>query len=109
MRTIIFILLFCFSSVQLYGKQEPALRVAVIGGMTMSGMWQEVAKVFEETYHIPLEVVATGPKHELNLYCRTHQVDLVTMHSSDTMVDLAADGIVENLTPWARNSQMLVG
>ncbi len=109
MRTIIFILLFCFSSVQLYAKQEPALRVAVIGGMTMSGMWQEVSKAFEEAYHIPVEVVVSGPKHELDKYSRTHKVDLVTMHSSDTMVDLAADGMVENLTPWARNSQMLVG
>lgn len=109
MRTIIYVLLFCFSSSQLYAKQEPALRVAVIGGMTMSGMWDKIAQAFEETYHIPVEVVTSGPKHALDTFSRSHEVDLVTMHSSDTMVDLAADGIVEDLTPWARNSQMLVG
>ncbi len=86
----------------------PPLRVAVIGGMTMSGMWQDVSKAFEEAYNIPVEVVVSGPKHELDAYSRAHKIDLITMHSSDTIVDLAADGIVENLTPWARNSQMLV-
>lgn len=110
MRTIIiYILFFCFSSALLHAKQEPALRVAVIGGITTSGMWEKIIQEFEKTYHIPVEVVVSGPKHELDLYVRSHEVDLVTMHSSDTMVDLAADGIVENLTPWVRNSQMLVG
>ncbi|MCD6654245.1 MAG: substrate-binding domain-containing protein [Sulfurovum sp.] len=109
MRTIVFIFIVCFSAVQLDAKQEPALRVAVIGGMTMSGMWDKVAQAFEEAYHIRVEVAATGPKHVLDTFSRAHEVDLVTMHSSDTMVDLAADGIVEDLTPWARNSQILVG
>jgi len=109
MRTIIiYIILFCLGSTTLYAAKQPPLRVAVIGGMTMSGMWQEVAKAFEEAYHIPVEVVASGPKYELDKYCRAHPVDLVTMHSSDTIADLAGDGIVENLTPWARNSQMIV-
>lgn len=109
MRTIIvYIILFC--STTLYAaNQQPPLRVAVIGGMTMSGMWEKVAQAFEETYHIPVEVVVSGPKHELDIYARSNEVDLVTMHSSDTIVDLAADGIVEDLTSWARNSQMLVG
>lgn len=110
MRTIvIYILLLCFSSALLSAKQEPALRVAVIGGITTSGMWEKIIQAFEKTYNIPVEVVVSGPKHELDTYVRSHKVDLVTMHSSDTMVDLAADGIVENLTPWVRNSQMLVG
>jgi ABC-type tungstate transport system permease subunit len=77
--------------------------------MVMSGMWQEVAFAFEERYHIPVKVVVSGPKHELDAYTRTHEIDLVTMHASDTMVDLAADCFVEQLTPWVRNAQMLVG
>lgn len=87
----------------------PPVRAAVIGGMTMSGLWQEVAKAFEATYHIPVELVVTGPKQLLDAYCRRERVDLVTMHSSDRIVNLAADGYVERLTPWARNAQMLVG
>lgn len=88
---------------------EPVLRVAVIGGMSMSGMWQKVAEAFEAKSGIAVETVVTGDKHTLDAYCRTHPVDLVTMHSSDTISDLAADGFAERLTPWARNAQMIVG
>jgi tungstate transport system substrate-binding protein len=87
----------------------PPVRAAVIGGMTMSGLWQEIETAFESAYHIPAELVVTGPKQVLDAYCRRFPVDLVTMHSSDTIVNLAADGYVERLTPWARNAQMLVG
>lgn len=88
---------------------EQPIRVAIIGGMTMSGMWQKVAASFESTYHIPIEIVITGTKHELDEYTRSHPVDLLTMHSSDTMVELASEGYVEKLTPWAHNAQMILG
>jgi tungstate transport system substrate-binding protein len=90
-------------------ESAPPVRAAVIGGMTMSGLWQEIAEAFEATHHIPVELVVTGPKRVLDAYCRRFPVDLVTMHASDTIVDLAADGYVERLTPWVRNAQMLVG
>lgn len=110
MRTIILtITLLWLGTVSLFAQQPP-LRVAVIGGMTMSGMWQSVAESFEKTTHIPIEIVVTGDKQELDSYCRSHDdVDLVTMHSSDTITDLAGDGLFEQLTPWARNAQMLIG
>jgi len=81
----------------------------VIGGMTMSGLWERVAAAFTSESRIPVEVVVTGPKRQLDAYCRAHPVDLVTMHTGDTVADLAADGLFERLTPWARNAQMLVG
>lgn len=105
---ILYITMFCLSASLLQGAQQP-LRVAVIGGMVMSGMWQKVAESFEKTSTIPLELVVTGDKHELDRYCRSHEVDLVTMHSSDTIVDLTGDGLFEQLTPWVRNAQMIVG
>ncbi len=107
MRTILSYIALMFLALPLLAAQQP-LRVAVIGGMTMSGMWQQVAASFEKTYGIPVETVMTGTKQELDAYVRSHTVDLVTMHSSDTMVNLAADGFVEALTPWARNAQMIV-
>ena len=98
-----------FSAALLGAEPVPPLRVAVIGGMTMSGMWQQIAAAFEAARGIPVEVVASGPKSELDAYCREHTVDLVTMHASDTITDLAADGLFERLTPWTRNAQMLLG
>lgn len=95
-------------AITLSASEQP-LRVAVIVGMTMSGLWQKIATSFESTYHIPLELVVTGTKHELDEYTRSHPVDLVTMHSSDTMVELASMGYVEKLTPWVHNAQMIIG
>ncbi|UFS62584.1 substrate-binding domain-containing protein [Sulfurimonas sp. HSL-3221] len=98
-----------FSAALLHAEPVPPLRVAVIGGMTMSGMWQQIAAAFEAARGIPVDVVVSGPKSELDAYCREHPVDLVTMHASDTITDLAADGLFEQLTPWTRNAQMLLG
>lgn len=101
--------LFSLTAATLWAEKKPPLRVAVIGGMVMSGMWPKVADAFEKRYGIPVELAVSGPKHALDAYVRRHPVDLVTMHSSDTMSDLAADGFVEGLTPWVRNAQMIVG
>ncbi len=109
MRNIIrYITIFLITTLSLSASEQP-LRVAIIGGMTMSGMWQKVAASFESIHGIPVEIVITGTKHELDVYTRTHPVDLLTMHSSDTMAELAAEGYVEHLTPWAHNSQMIIG
>ncbi|WP_345972735.1 substrate-binding domain-containing protein [Sulfurimonas diazotrophicus] len=107
MRRLFIMLL--LSAGLLHAEPAPPLRVAVIGGMTMSGMWQQVAAAFEAAHGIPVNVVVSGPKSELDAYCREHAVDLVTMHASDTITDLAADGLFERLTPWTRNAQMLLG
>lgn len=109
MRSIIATITVLWLSAAALQASEGALRVAVIGGMSMSGMWQKVAEAFEAHSGIAVETVVTGPKDELDGYCRAHPVDLVTMHSSDTMADLAGDGLFERLTPWARNAQMIVG
>lgn len=92
----------------LNAKDEP-LKVAIIGGIFSSGMWSEIADAFEKKYLIKTEVLISGNKKELDEYCRKNSVDFVTMHSSDTISNLVADGFFEQLTPWVRNAQMIVG
>lgn len=103
------ILLVCalLLSIDLNADEKP-LRVAVIGGISMSGLWEQISTAFEKQYGIKTELVVTGPKERLNAYCLKHPVDLVTMHSSDTISNLASIGIIEQLTPWIHNAQMLV-
>lgn len=109
MRTIrVYITLLFLAAVHLQGADAPSLRIAVIGGIESSGLWQKIADSFRRESGIGIETAIAGTKHELDAYCRTHEVDLVTMHASDTMADLAADGFVEDLLPWARNSQMIL-
>lgn len=105
LRTFVLFLL-CVNFV--HAKEVP-LNVAVIGGMVSSGMRERVEAAFEARYGIKVEVAVSGNKKELDDYVRAHQVDVITMHASDTISNLVADGLFERLTPWTRNAQMLVG
>lgn len=85
------------------------VRCAVIGGMTMSGLWPEIARRFEAQSGYRVEVVATGPRPILDEAIRKGQADLLTMHSGDITTDLIADGICVNMRPWTRNELVIVG
>lgn len=89
--------------------ERPPIRVAVIGGMTMTGMWQELAIRFEAETGWKTQLVITGPKPVLAESFRRGEIDLLTMHSSDGTTDLIADGYGVNLRPWARNEHTIVG
>ncbi len=109
MRTILFILV----AVLLAGCGKPSpeprtIRVAVIGGMVMSGMWAELAAQFEHDTGLHLDVVATGPKEVIGPAFREGTADVLTMHSSDVATELVASGFARNLRPWARNELVIL-
>ena len=104
-KIVLFLILLL--SLHLHADAKP-LRVAVIGGITMSGLWEEISAAFEKKYGIPTELVVTGPKGVLNAYVQKHPVDFITMHSSDTIANLDSSGMIEGLTPWIHNAQMLI-
>jgi tungstate transport system substrate-binding protein len=85
------------------------VRVAVIGGMTMTGMWQELAAKFEADTGWKTTLVMTGPKDVISEPFERGEVDVLTMHSSDKTTDLVANGFGTNLRPWARNEHTIVG
>jgi tungstate transport system substrate-binding protein len=89
--------------------QKPVIRVAVIGGMVMTGMWQELARQFETNTGYKVQLVAAGPKPVLVEAFHKGEADLLTMHSSDDATDLIADGYAVNMRPWARNELVIVG
>lgn len=88
---------------------SPPIRVAIIGGMTMTGMWQQLQKEFEKESGLSVEVVITGPKRILVPVFLEGKVDLLTMHSSDAATSLVADGLGTGLQPWTRNQHVIVG
>lgn len=85
------------------------VRVAVIGGMTMTPLWSEIQKKFETETGIKIEVVATGEKPFLARAMKEGKVDFLTMHSSDATTNLVADGWARDLRPWAKNDLVIVG
>ncbi len=85
------------------------VRCAVIGGMTMTGLWYQIAKMFEAKTGYQIDVVVTGPRPILDAAMRAGKVDLLTMHSGDITTDLVADGYGIDMRPWARNELCIVG
>jgi tungstate transport system substrate-binding protein len=85
------------------------VRTAVIGGMMMTGLWPEIASMFEAKTGYRVQVVAHGPRAVIAPVFREGQADLITMHSGDVTTDLAADGYGINMRPWTRNELVVVG
>lgn len=85
------------------------IRCAVIGGMTTTGLWQQLSKMFEAETGYQVEVVATGPRPDLDAAMRAGQVDLLIMQSGDMAAGLVADGYGLDMRPWVCNELCIVG
>jgi tungstate transport system substrate-binding protein len=99
----------CLFTSSVRAGEKRTIRVAAIGGMTMTGMWQELAAKFEADTGWKTELIVTGTKTLLSEYFQRGEVDVLTMHSSDQTTDLVANGFGANLRPWARNEHTIVG
>jgi len=90
-------------------RDKSVVRVAVIGGMVMSGMWQELARNAEAATGLKLKLVAAGDKGMLVDSFHKGEADFLTMHASDEAANLVADGYATGMKPWARNELVIVG
>lgn len=89
--------------------QEQVVRCAVINGMNITGFWQAVSEKFEKDTGIKVQTVAFGEKDIIDEAFRTGEIDLITMHASDRIINLVADGLAMDPQPWVRNDLVLVG
>ena len=88
---------------------EPkTVRVAVIGGMVMTGMWEKLSAQFEKDTGLKVEVAVCGNKEVIGPAFREGVADVLTMHSSDLATELVASGYARNLHPWARNEIVIL-
>jgi tungstate transport system substrate-binding protein len=71
--------------------------------------WPDLADRFERASGQRVEVVASGPKHVVAEALIRGGADLIVMHTSDTAINLIADGHGVDPQPWARNDMILVG
>lgn len=90
------------------GKPQ-TVRCAVIGGMMDTDFFPGVARRFEKKSGHKVEIVAVGPKQVIAEAFRAGKADLITMHTSDKIINLVADGYGVDPQPWARNDLVLVG
>ncbi|HEY2412505.1 MAG TPA: substrate-binding domain-containing protein [Pirellulaceae bacterium] len=93
---------------------EPAglpqtVRCAAVGGLNDIDFWPQLADRFQRATGHKVEFVAVGPKQAIAAALTSGEADVVLMHSSDTMINLVADGYGENPQPWAKNDFVIVG
>ena len=105
----LFLVIVVLSHCAVRAEDRRPVRVAVIGGMTMSGMWDKLAAQFEADTGWKTQLVITGPKDVISAPFKLGEIDLLTMHSSDKTTDLVANGFGINLRPWARNEHTIIG
>jgi len=85
------------------------VRCAVIGGMVTSGLWGALSKRYEAETGVKVELTVSGNKRMIVDPMRRGDVDLITMHASDEIVNLVADGFATDPQPWTRNDHVIVG
>src|SRR5262249_7695546 len=97
------------------GSHEPerpapqTIRCAVIGGMLETGFWQAVASRYELVSGNKIELAASGPKSVVVEAFERGNIDLITVHASDAMVTLVAQGKAVDPQPWVMNDLVIVG
>jgi tungstate transport system substrate-binding protein len=94
-------------TVEMKTRAKQTLRVAVVGGMMETGFWPEIAARYERTSGDKIELAATGPKPQVVAAFTKGGID--TVHASDAMVNLVADGLARDPQPWVRNDMVIVG
>jgi tungstate transport system substrate-binding protein len=85
------------------------IKVAVIGGMVETGLWQALAERYQAARGNRIELAASGPKPVVIDAFRKGGIDLITVHACDAMINLVADGVARDPQPWARNDLVIVG
>ena len=85
------------------------IKVAVVGGMMETGFWPEVAARFERATGHKVELASSGPKPVVVAAFEKGGIDLITVHASDAMINLVADGLARDPQPWLRNDMIIVG
>lgn len=88
---------------------RPTVRVAALGPINDAGFWSDLSSRFESQSGIHIETVISGNKDAIADRFRQGGIDLITLQSPDPLIQLAAEGYVQNLTPWVQIQLIIVG
>jgi tungstate transport system substrate-binding protein len=88
---------------------EPRVKVAVVGGLVLSGVWPALAKRAGKATGLVIETVAAAPKEGVVPIFRDGEADLLLIHGSDETYGLLAAGVAAPLRAWAMNEHVIVG
>ncbi len=90
-------------------SQMPAIRVAVVGGLQLCGVWPELVRRAEQVIGVPIVTVAAAPKEGVVPLFAHGEADVLLIHGSDETYALQAQGLAAPLRAWAWNEHVLIG
>lgn len=85
------------------------VRVAVVGGLVLSGVWPALAARASKATGLEIDTVAAAPKEGVVPAFRNGDADLLLIHGSDETYGLLAAGVAAPLRAWAMNEHVIVG
>lgn len=81
----------------------------MVGGLTLCGVWPELAGRAEAATGIRVDTVASAPKWQILPRFERGEADLLLIHGSDETFDLLARGIAAPPRAWAQNEHVIAG
>lgn len=85
------------------------VRVAVVGGLVMCGVWPALVPLAEKATGLKIKTVAAAPKEGVIPPFRRGEANLLLIHGSDETYALQAAGLAAPLRTWAMNEHVIVG
>lgn len=101
------VLMVFISSSSLAAADE--LKVAVIGGLDMSGVWTSIETASEKSLGLEISTEVAAPKEQVVPAFMRGEVDLLIMHGGDETFALEALGYATALRTWGYNDFVFVG
>jgi len=93
---------FCFGA-------EEELKVAVIGGLDMSGVWSRIEESAEKSLDLDITTVIAAPKEQVVPAFMRGEADLLLIHGGDETFALEALGYASALRTWGYSEFVFVG
>lgn len=97
----------------LFGAQNTyaaeALKIAVVGGIQMCGVWDKLAPKIEKATGVSIDVTAAAPKTMIIPEFRRGNADLLLIHGGSDTFALQAEGIGGQQRVWAYNEHVIIG
>jgi tungstate transport system substrate-binding protein len=93
------------------GRADPGspLRVAVVGGIRLCGVWDRLVPRIERATGVRIEPASAAPKEVVVPEFRAGRADLLIVHGGDETFALESEGLGAPLRVWAFNQHVVVG
>lgn len=86
-----------------------ALKVAVVGGIQMCGVWERLVPKIENATGVSIDMTAAAPKTQIIPEFRRGNADLLLIHGGSETFALQAEGIGGQQRVWSFNEHAIIG